>query len=202
MPVKENRKVTVKVKSLEELQGLEENVMHAVLEDKGKIREFSRHVNLLPSGKSRVGGFVESTAQVSSTAYVGPKAVVAGNAQIKDNSRIDCTAIVSGDVVVSGEASVFGNARVSGYVQISGYAMIFGNAKILDSEISDNALVFGYAVVQLSRITDSCICDNAKVYDSDVHDTEAKGDAYIWKSLVGFEERLKGQIRQNPPNQK
>ena len=72
-----------------------------------------------------VGGWVESTDNLSGDAWVSGDARVYGDALVSGN------ALVYGDARVSGDARVYGNARVSGNALVSGDAQVCVSQDVL-----------------------------------------------------------------------
>lgn len=91
-----------------------------------------RHIN----GRSGTeGGWVADSAYVTNTA------------QLSMDARVYGRAFVSGDAVLFDSARVHGNAEVFGTAALHERAQVFGNARVYGGFITEDACVFGVAVV-------------------------------------------------------
>ena len=78
-----------------------------------------------------VGGWVESTDNLSGDAWVSGDARVYGDALVSGNALVHGDAWVSGDALVSGDARVYGNALVYGNARVSGDAQVCVSQDVL-----------------------------------------------------------------------
>ena len=81
-----------------------------------------------------VGGWVESTDNLSGDAWVSGDARVYGDARVSGNALVSDNAWVSGDALVYGDARVSGDAWVYGNARVSGNALVSGDAQVCVSQ--------------------------------------------------------------------
>ncbi len=183
---------TTVVSSFSELPSVGKDIMTVQLNDKDKVRRFSRYKN----SDGSIGGFVESTAKVDAS-YVGPTAIVAENAVVK-YSRVEDTAMVFGNASVS-EAEVCGRSVIFGSAQIFSMAKgensesrmllienstVFGSPIISGNSSIRSSFVFGGAEIRDSEITNSQVEGKTKVQNSSVKGSKIYGDAQVQNSSV------------------
>jgi NDP-sugar pyrophosphorylase family protein len=92
------------------------------------------------------GGVVANTAQVDESAFVGPDARVYDYAIVKNRARVLDSAVVSGRVIIDGPVVI------SGRSVIESSARVRGNAQVINSKVSDEAVVEDDAMVVDSNL--------------------------------------------------
>lgn len=117
--------------------------------------------------KGDLGGWVESTRNLSGEAWVANEAVVYENACVLGWAVVSDNALVRGWARVKGHAHVYGHAWVYGHAQVYDNALVLGMAQVHDSAqvynraiLGGNARVYGQAQVR----NDAQVYDNARVY--------------------------------------
>lgn len=144
------------------------------------------------------GGWIENEANLSqdSGCFVYDEAKVFGNAKVEDNAVVQHNAVVCGDAGIKELASVSGNAIVRDYALVNGKSKIFGDAIIRDyatisgeSQVRDKAIVMDVAQVVDGEISDNAIVKgyatvNGFVAGKAVADLNSQIDGYITESAI------------------
>lgn len=130
-----------------------------------------------------LGGWIESTDNLSGGAWVADEAIVYGRARVFDQALVAQKAHIFREACVFDQAQVYGKAKVSGEACVYDGALVYGEARVFGK-----ALVHGEASVHgQARVFDSAqVFEDAEVLDeAKVHDT----------ALVHGDTRVNGQIR-------
>ena len=113
----------------------------------------------------RLGGFIESESNLSQkgSCWIEQRCMVYENARVRDDAAVDCDAW--GDTVISGNA------------------LIHDNAVVIHSEIKDNVVIGGQALVCSALIEDSVVvCEHAYL-DTQCWGIHLHGDAKFCGSV-------------------
>ncbi len=130
-----------RVGSVLELRGIDVDISEAqVVDNQGKIRNFTRHVNQY---MSEPGGFVEDTAFVKETAFVDRTSTVEEGGMVEGNasvlhSRVYGSAIVEGNAILS-RSEAFDSVRIGGNTMITD-STVSGNLSYYNAKISGKAI--------------------------------------------------------------
>lgn len=129
-----------------------------------------------------LGGFIQSTDNLSGEAWVSDNAKVFNTARVSGKAWVYGSAQVSGKAWIYGSAWVFGNALVSGRAEVSGNAQIYEFARVSGlADISENVQVYGNSSVSGS----AWVYGNARVFgDANVKNhASIRSGAFIKNSL-------------------
>lgn len=131
--------------------------------------------------KGTLGGYIQSTDNLSDDAWVGDnakvydKAKVSDNAWVSDNARVFDNAQVSGDAWVFDNAEVSGNARVSDKSWVYGKAQVYGNARVYcEAKVYGDADVYGNAIATGSAHVGNDANDKNPLYNPKSRNTTNK----------------------------
>jgi carbonic anhydrase/acetyltransferase-like protein (isoleucine patch superfamily) len=156
--------------------------------------------------------YVGENAIVSENAKIEECAEITGHARICDNSEVrgeGCigdNVIIQGNSIVTEKVTIIDNVIISDNAVVAGKCMIEGNVKITDfsrvenSDLSDDVLIQGKAIVRDSNLSFDTVIDGNAIIEKCVLEYGVFNESKTYKSINHQEEayaRIAQRTQQN-----